>query len=145
MVKKYFLISLAALMVASLMAVPFSLANDENETETHDSEVSEVHTATAPSDCITKAVHDRMDTLKPARETFLTDLKKALETRQTSMEAARALTDKAARKDAIKKAQATFKDAFKTTRKGMKDARESARTNFRTELKACGVADGSQE
>lgn len=82
------------------------------------------------------AVDARDTTIILAWDKYSADVKSALETRETALKSAWALTDKAARKTAIKEAWTNYRNAIKSAREALKKAKNDAWTQWKIDSKA---------
>ncbi len=89
--------------------------------------------------CVKTAISVRDTSIMSAFSAFGTSGTAALTARSTSLQAAWDLTDKTARKDALKASWSAYKTATTSAREAMRSARQSAWAKFNTDRKACGV------
>ncbi len=93
--------------------------------------------------CVFDALDKRDMSTLTALDTYNAGVKAALTARKTAITAALALTDEAAKKDALKKAGEDFKVAVKKQKDDLKAARKTSVTTMSTELKACGESNAN--
>ena len=82
------------------------------------------------------AVDTRDSAIILAWDKYTTDVKSTLETRETALKAAWALTDKTARKTAIKGAWTNYRNAIKSAREALKKAKNDAWAQWKIDSKA---------
>lgn len=87
--------------------------------------------------CIKTAVGKREDSLIAGHDAYALSVKNAYTTRKTALMAAWDLTDKTARRTAVKAADQAFKTSVKTARSTWNTARRTAWKTFDTDKKAC--------
>lgn len=95
--------------------------------------------------CVQAAIEKRDTAIIAAVDAYATAVKSALSTRKDAEKAAWNLTDRNARRTALKAAQTTYRNSVRVARKAFRDARNSAWKQFRTDRKACGGSTGSEE
>lgn len=87
--------------------------------------------------CVQTAVGKRDDAIISAFSAFSTATSAALSARKTALVAAWGITDKKARRAAIKKAWNDFTAATKTARRTLNSARKTAWTQYAKDVRAC--------
>ena len=93
---------------------------------------------TVDTACVSAAVVKREDTVSSAWKTFSDKVSTLLTTRKDTLEDAWALSDKAERKIAVKKAWAAAKVTKKSAVQEYKTTKKNAWATFKTSAKACG-------
>lgn len=91
--------------------------------------------------CVKRAVDSRESKLGTAFSAFSSSITSAYSTRRSALSTAYDVTDKKARREAIRKAFSVFKDSAKKARNDFRSTRESAWKTFETERKACKAQD----
>lgn len=91
--------------------------------------------------CIKRAVDSRESKLGTSFSTFSSSIGTAYSTRRASLATAYDLTDKKARREAVRKAFNTFRDSAKKARTDFRASRESAWKTFESDRKACKAQD----
>lgn len=99
---------------------------------------SELNQPTLNVACIQAAVDKRDTAMIAAVDAHALAVKAAISARKNAIKAAWALTDRKARRDALRDAWKVFKDAAKAARKAYRDARMAAWQTYETDRKACG-------
>ena len=90
--------------------------------------------------CIQGAIADRDNAIIAAVNTYHTAVVSALTARRDAFSAAWAITDRAARREALKTALEAFRSARKGAAEAFRKARENAWSEFSKDRKACGVS-----
>lgn len=141
------LIVIGSLVSTLFLAAAPALALTDNSSTGGTANQTQVTTNNADKAAIRacrKATRDKRDqALKTARENYAAARKAARAAHQTALLAARQLTDKQARRDAIRKANQDFRDAIKKAREDWLNARRAANEQFRTDYKACKPTTGT--
>lgn len=96
-------------------------------------------TETKPVDlvCMQNGVGTREDAIIAALYTYHTNAKTALATRRDALKAAWTISDKDARKEAIRKASSDFKGTWKKERKTLNAAKKAVWKKFKEIRKTC--------
>lgn len=89
--------------------------------------------------CIKTALEKRENALIAALETRFNSAKKVFQDRLAALKTAWSLTDKNARKEAIKKAVKTAKESFRDIRKKFRSDKKAVWEQFKKDKNACGV------
>ncbi len=87
--------------------------------------------------CVQTAVEKRENAIIAAFDVFSTSSKTALQTRRDALKAAWALTEKKARKAAIKKVWNDFTVTTRNSRRALNKTRAAVWKQYKKELKAC--------
>lgn len=99
--------------------------------------------------CMQNAVDKRDGAIITAFDTFHTSLSTALKDRQTALKNAWSLTDRKARREAIRSAWKNYRTAAQAARKALRIARRTAWQNFMKDRRGCGpqawADDGANE
>ncbi len=89
--------------------------------------------------CIQAAVEKRDTAIISALDTYSAAIKTALMTRKNALVTAWGITDKVARRAALKAAWKNYRDSVRTIRKTFRDAKHASWRQFTADRKACKV------
>ena len=95
--------------------------------------------------CMQNAVVKRDNSVITSVGTYSSDVKRLLETRRDALRAAWIITDKKARKEALKTAWRGYDSNYKNTRKAFKKSKDGAWEMFRADRKVCRDRDNDEE
>jgi hypothetical protein len=95
--------------------------------------------------CMQAAVEKRDNALIAAIDAYHTAARAALEKRRDALKAGWALTDRTARRAALRKVWSEFKKSHKKAVQDLRKAKRNAWKQFRTDRKACGPAAASDD
>lgn len=134
-------IILGSTLAIMLGIAPFAFATENGEIRKEDrreerKDSSIVLDATQMA-CIKTAIGKREDALVAGSDAYALSVKNAYTTRKTALMSAWDLTDKTARRTAVKAADQAFKTSVKTARSTWNTARRTAWKTFDTDKKAC--------
>ncbi|MEK7493863.1 MAG: hypothetical protein AAB630_01765 [Patescibacteria group bacterium] len=146
MTQKFIGISLfiALLTLAAFPVLATNGATSTNATSTKE-RVKPAVLSSLDVACIKSAVEKRDTAIIAAFDTLHDSAKTALTARKTALLAAWDITDRTARRAALKAAWKTYGDAIKSARATFRDARLAAWKQFRTDSKACGKSATSDD
>lgn len=139
MLKKHILAGAVAAASILSVAAPAFASNgrfDEGSMKIHTSSSTPVVINVA---CVSTALDKRDGAIGTAFDAQTSSVKAALTARTSALKAAYALTDKTARRTAIRAAWQAWSTAVRTAKSTQKTARNTAWTTFRTDMKACGA------
>lgn len=139
--KKVLAGAIAAASILSVAAPAFASDRMERESE-HGMKVrtsSSTPAVTIDVACISSALDKRDSAVGSAFDAQNAAIKTALTARTTALKAAYALTDKTARRTAIRDAWKNWSTAVRAAKSTQKTSRNAAWTTFKTEAKACGA------
>lgn len=135
-----FVLSMAAVPAQGITTYDNSITNNTiTTTPTPTPKIKKPVLTSTPKQlgCVSTAVEKRDNAIIAAWNTFSASAKTALETRRDALKAAWLLTDKTARRAAIKKAWIDFRASTKTARTTFNKARRDSWTQYKTDLRAC--------
>jgi hypothetical protein len=95
--------------------------------------------------CIQAAIEKRDTAIIAGLDTYAPAVKTALQTRKDELKAGWALTEKNARKTALKNAWKKYRESVRTARRTFRDAKRNAWKQFSTDRKACNAAPMSED
>lgn len=87
--------------------------------------------------CVKTAAKTKAAAYKTAKDAYKKTLSDLITTKNEAVKAAKALTDKVAKKAAIKTANKTWQDGKKKARQDLNAARKAARDQYKVERQAC--------
>lgn len=133
MVKQFAKITILSLVLASVLALPV-LADDTNtNTNTNTNTSTGINVS-----CIQTAIDKRDNAIIAAVDKHATTIKDALATRRDALKAAWAITDRKARRQAIKDARTAYTKTVRQSRKDLNAARKATWKQYYKDRKACG-------
>lgn len=136
-------VTVLSLVLAASIVLPVLAKN--NYDNHNGNATSTTNILTIDIACVRNAIEKRDTAVIAAVDAYATAVKSALSTRKDAEKAAWNLTDRTARRTALKAAQMTYRNSVRAARKAFRDARNSAWKQFRTDRKACGGSAGSEE
>ncbi len=92
--------------------------------------------------CVQSAITKRDNAIIAAVDTFHDATKAALQARRDALVAAWGITDRTARRAAIRTAWGNYKTAVRAARKALNEARRGAWKQYRTDRRVCGGGSG---
>lgn len=95
--------------------------------------------------CIQAAIDKRDNAIIAAVDTFHDAAKSALQTRRDALKAAWALTDRDARRKAIRSAWENYRKSVRQARQDLNKVRRAAWAQYKTDRRACGKGVSSDE
>lgn len=87
--------------------------------------------------CMQNAVKEKNDELKAIKDKRAQAMEAARQAKRNALEAAKALTDKDARKAAVKAATKQFRDSSKTINRTAKSEKKATMQDFKNDLRTC--------
>ncbi len=100
---------------------------------------------TAALACVAKAVADREAKIQSAFSAFSSSMTSAFQTRASDLASAWAMSDKTARKEAIRNAWKKFSDSKRAARKTYNIATKTAWKDFKKAKKDCNLSKSMEE
>lgn len=129
MIKKLITSAVAVSMISGVLALP-AMAQTASSTPSGGTSINLA--------CMQAAVDKRDTALSAAVDAFASAIKSALDARKGALKAAWALTDKKARRAAIRAAWKAWTTSSQGARRDLNNARKAAWTQFYADRKSCG-------
>ena len=150
MYKKIFAVASAAVLMFSIATTVFAQTGLPTGSTTPPTGGTPPQKPPAPKKpildvaCMQAAIDKRDVAIIASLDKFVTAAKTKIEARRTASKAAWTITDKAARRTAIKKAEQDYKTATLATRKTIETEKKAAWNQFKTDSKKCKGVDQTE-